>query len=84
MLVEDATAFIEQLDVPKDDKRRDRHRRRVAQAELEVLEALRDVQVAAQAIFVWEAPRGDAREEGVPCENSRPQAACHRIAASMP
>ena len=50
MLVEDATAFIEQLDVPKDDKRGDRHRRRVAQAELEVLEALRDVRMAAEAL----------------------------------
>ena len=50
MLVEDTTAFIEQLEVPKDRKRTDKHRRRVAQAELEVLEAVRDVRVAAEAL----------------------------------
>ena len=50
MLVEDTTAFIEQLEVPKDRKRTEKQRRRVAQAELEVLEAVRDVRVAAEAL----------------------------------
>ena len=50
MLVEDTTAFIEQLEVPKDRKRTDKHRRRVAQAELKMLEAMRDVRVAAEAL----------------------------------
>lgn len=50
MLVEDTTAFIEQLDVPKDRQRTDKHRRRVAQAELKMLEAMRDVRVAAEAL----------------------------------
>lgn len=50
MLVEDTTAFIEQLEVPKGRKRADKHRRQVAQAELEVLEAVRDVRLAAEAL----------------------------------
>jgi len=50
MLVEDTTAFIEQLEVLKDGKRTDKDRRRVAQAELKMLEALRDVRVAAEAL----------------------------------
>ena len=50
MLVEDATAFIEQLDVPEDGKQMDKHRRRVAKAEVDVLEAQRDVQVATTAL----------------------------------
>ena len=50
MLVEDATAFIEQIEVLKDDKQTTKQRRRVAQAELEVLEAQRDVRLAAEAL----------------------------------
>ena len=64
MLVEDATAFIEQLEVPKEDKRRDRHRRRVAQAEIEVLEDLRDVRVATEALQQME------RAPATPVESS--------------
>ena len=41
MLVEDTAAFIEELEVLKDYKRADKHRRRVAQAELDMLEAMR-------------------------------------------
>jgi hypothetical protein len=50
MLVEDTTAFIEELEVLKDHKRADKHRRRVAQAELDMLEAMREVQLAADAL----------------------------------
>jgi hypothetical protein len=50
MLVEDATAFIEPLEVLDDRKQTVKHRRRVAQAEVDVLEALRDVQVATVAL----------------------------------
>ena len=50
MLVEDTAAFIEQLEVLKDRKRADKHRRRVAQAELEMLEAMREVRLAADAL----------------------------------
>ena len=50
MLVEDTAAFIEPLEVLKDLKRADKHRRRVAQAELEMLDALREVQLARNAL----------------------------------
>jgi HNH endonuclease len=50
MLVEDATAFIEQLDVPEDRQQTGKHRRRVAKAEVDVVEAQRDVQVATMAL----------------------------------
>ncbi len=50
MLVEDATAFIEQLDVPEDSQQTGKHRRRVAKAEVDVGEAQRDVQVATMAL----------------------------------
>ena len=50
MLVEDATAFIERIDVPEDGKRKGKHRRRVAKAEFDVVEAERDVQVATMAL----------------------------------
>jgi len=50
MLVEDVTAFIEQIDVLDDRKQTSKHRRKVAKAEVEVLEARRDVQVATVAL----------------------------------
>ena len=50
MLVEDTAAFVEQLEVLTDHKRADKHRRRVARAELEMLEALREVRLARDAL----------------------------------
>ena len=50
MLVEDVTAFIEQLDVREDGKQTGKHRRRVARAEVDVVEAQRDVQAATVAL----------------------------------
>ena len=50
MLVEDTAAFIEELEVLRDQKRADKHRRRVAQAELDMLDAMREVQLAADAL----------------------------------
>jgi hypothetical protein len=50
MLVEDITAFIEPLEVLKDRKQTVKHRHRVAQATFEMLEAQRDVGLAAEAL----------------------------------
>lgn len=50
MLVEDTTAFVEELEILKDRKQTVKHRRRVAKAELEMLEAQRDVRFAAEAL----------------------------------
>jgi 5-methylcytosine-specific restriction endonuclease McrA len=59
MLVEDATAFVEQLNVPEDAKQTGKHRRRVARAEVDVVEAQRDVQVATMALQQLERRLGN-------------------------
>jgi hypothetical protein len=50
MLVEDTTAFIEQLEVQRQDRRSEKHRRRRAQAELAVLRAEWEARVALEAV----------------------------------
>jgi hypothetical protein len=50
MLVEDTSAFIEQLEVGEGDRRIEKHRRRAAQAELELLTLERDARIAAEAL----------------------------------
>ena len=50
MLVEDRTAFIEQLEVRRRDRRADKRRRRRAQVEIEALRAQADARLAAEAL----------------------------------
>ena len=50
MLVEDTTAFIEHLEVPHGDKRVEKSRRRVAQAEVEVLRLQLESRLLDQAL----------------------------------
>lgn len=50
MPVEDTTAFIEQLEVQIRNKRAEKHRRRVAQAEIEVLEVMAEIRLANEAL----------------------------------
>jgi len=50
MLVEDTTAFIEQLEVRREDKRAEKHRRRRAHAELDVLRAEWETRTALEAV----------------------------------
>ena len=50
MLVEDTSAFIEQLEVAEADRRVAKRRRRVTQARLEVLEVEWEVGLAAEAL----------------------------------
>jgi hypothetical protein len=50
MLVEDTTAFIEQLEVQRQDRRAEKRRRRRAQAEVAVLRAEWEARVALEAV----------------------------------
>lgn len=50
MLVEDRTAFIEQLEVLRPSARAEKHRRRVARAELEILRAEWEVRMQVEMI----------------------------------
>jgi hypothetical protein len=50
MVVEDSTAFVEQLDVLIDSKKADKLRRRVARARIEVLELLAEVRLATRIL----------------------------------
>lgn len=50
MLVEDTTAFIEHLEVRQDGKRVERRRRRIGQAELDVMRLQLDVRLLDQAL----------------------------------
>ena len=50
MLVEDRSAFIEQLEVRRHDRRADKRRRRRVQAEIEALRAEAEASVAAEAL----------------------------------
>jgi hypothetical protein len=50
MVTEDSTAFVEQLEVLVEDKRAVRQRRRVAKAEIEVLELSLDLRLAEDAL----------------------------------
>jgi hypothetical protein len=50
MLAEDTTAFIEQLEVPRQDRRSEKRRRRRAQAEVAVLRAEWEARVALEAV----------------------------------
>ena len=50
MLVEDTTAFVEQLEVQRDDRRAEKRLRRRRQSEVEVLRAEWERRLAAQAL----------------------------------
>lgn len=50
MLAEDTTAFIEQLEVPRQDRRSEKRRRRRAQAEVAVLRVEWEARVALEAV----------------------------------
>ena len=50
MLVEDTTAFIEQLEVQRQDRRSQKHRRRRAQAEVALLRAEWEARVALETV----------------------------------
>lgn len=50
MVIEDTTAFVEQLDVVIDAKKADKHRRRVARGRIEVLELLAEVRLATRIL----------------------------------
>lgn len=58
MLVEDPTAFVEELQILKDQKRTVEHRRRVARAEIEMLEAQREARFASEALVQMERTLG--------------------------
>lgn len=54
MLSQDKTAFIEEIGVPKGDKERQKKRRRVAAARVQVLRLLLDVRIAEGAVAAME------------------------------
>ena len=67
MLVEDTSAFIEQLEVAKADRRAAKRRRRVSQARLDVLRIEWEVGLAADALrqmerLLAETRRGDGKQ----------------------
>jgi hypothetical protein len=69
MLVEDTTAFIEQLEVRREDKRAEKHRRRRARGEVAVLQAEWEARIAAEAARAMEdelsaLPEPDAASPG--------------------
>jgi len=66
MLIQDTAAFIEEIDVTGDGKRIDQHRSRITQAEVELLEARSEVQMAAGALEAMERLRTQQHESSTP------------------
>jgi hypothetical protein len=64
MLVEDTTAFIEQLEVRRLDKRAEKHRRRRAHAEVALLRTQCEARVAAEALRSMEDELASLPEPG--------------------
>jgi hypothetical protein len=66
MLVEDRTAFIEQLEVQRPDRRAEKHRRRRAHAEIEALRAEWEARVAVDAVRKMEQELASLPEPASP------------------
>lgn len=60
MVTEDTQAFVEHLEVPIDDKRADRHRRRVAEAEVDVFEVMAEMRLLTRVLSDMERADGVA------------------------